>query len=154
HAHGVLMLLHGGHGPIKRRQRVVAEQEAETRIVPGAALLVERTEAVEPERGTDPRPDADLEREDLRRKLAALVHVAEARPEVADGVRDGLRVIGIRAAARQGLLEAATRGLLPLAQPLPEQAIELPDDAVPDGSEIVEQEPAIVFRERPEGGES
>src|SRR5262245_28542900 len=120
----------GGQGPIERRQRVVAEQEAETRIVPGAALLVERTEAIEPERGTDPGADADLEGEDLRRKLAALVHVAEERPEIADRVRDGLRVIGIRAAARQGFLEAATRGLLPLAQPLPEQAIELPDDAV------------------------
>ena len=49
--------------PFERRRRVVAEQEAQPRVVAGAALLVERLEPIEPEAGARARADADLQRD-------------------------------------------------------------------------------------------
>src|SRR5262249_54069756 len=138
HADRVLMSRHSGQGSVEGRQRVITEEKSEPRVVPRAALFVERSETVEPETGASSRANADLEREDLRGKLAALVHVAQERPEVADRIRHGLRMIGVRPSARQGLLEASARCLFPLAQALPEEAVELPDDAVAQRPKVVE----------------
>jgi hypothetical protein len=108
-----------GESAIERRHRVVAEQEAKPRIEAGGALGVERAEAIEPGRRARPRSDADLEREDLGRKLAALVEIDEQRPEVGDGVRDGAAVVRVRASRRQRLLEAAAGRGFPVGDALP-----------------------------------
>src|SRR5262249_42447631 len=138
HAHGVPMMRHGGHGAVERGERVVAEQEAKPRVVSGPALLVERFETVEPAAGPRAGAHTDLEREGLRGELAALVEIAEQRPEIADGIGDGLGVIRVRLSRWERFLEASARRALPLAEPLPEQAIELPDEAVANGSPLLE----------------
>ena len=122
----------GVHRPIERGQRVVAEEEAEARVVARPALLVERLEPVEPERRALARAHADLEREDLGRELALLLEVAQERPEVGDGVGDRLRAAGVRLPAGKRLLEPAAGGGLPVRHALPEESVEAPDHAVPD----------------------
>jgi len=138
HAHRVAVARHGGQRPVQRRHGVVAEEEAKARVVSRPALLVESPEAVEPEGRPRARAHPDLEREDLRRKLAALVHVPQQRPEVRHGIRYRLRVIGVGPPAGQRLLEAASGRLLPVAQALPEEPVEAPDETVPDRPEIIE----------------
>src|SRR5262245_62539300 len=139
------MMRHGGHGAVERGERVVAEQEAKPRVVSAPALLVERFETVEPAAGPRAGAHTDLEREDLRGELAALVEIAEQRPEIADGIGDGLGVIRVRLSRWERFLEASARRALPLAEPLPEQAIELPDEAVANGSPLLEPDaPAVV----------
>ena len=133
-------------GAVERGQRVVAEQKPEARVVPGAALLVERPEAIEPERGAHARAHADLEGEDLGGKLAVLVHVAQERPEVGDGIGHGLRMLGVRLSARQGVLEATPGDSFPVAEPLPEEPVEPPDDALTHGRPVVHPDAVIVVR--------
>ena len=124
---------HGGHRPIEGGQGVVSQEEAEARVVACSALLVEGPEAVEPERRPLAGAHADLEREDLGRELALLLEVAEQRPEVRDRVRDGLGAAGVRPPAGERLLEPPAGRGLPVGDPLPEEPVEPPDDAVPDG---------------------
>ena len=101
-----------------------------------------------------PRAHADLEGEDLGREMPVLVHVAQERPEVGDGIGDGLGMVGIRLPAGQGILEAAAGGPLPLAEPLPEEPVEPPDDALAHGRPVVHPDAVIVVRGvGPERGE-
>ena len=66
-----------------------------SRVEVGAALLVERLEAVEPGGRASAGTDADLQAEDLGRQLTARVEVAQQRPEVGDGIGYRLRMIRV-----------------------------------------------------------
>ena len=50
-AHAVTMRTDGGEGAVEGGEGVVAQKEANPRIVPGAPLVVERAEAIEPADG-------------------------------------------------------------------------------------------------------
>jgi len=57
-------------------------------------------------------------------------------------------MVGVGLAARKRRLETASRRGLPLAQVLPEQAVEIPDHAIAVRAEIVQVHAAIVGRRR------
>ena len=130
---------------LERRLGVVAEQEAQPRVVPGAARFVERLEPIQPGRRARTRSGADLQREDFGGQLAARVQIAQQRPEVGHRVGDRLRMIGIRLDARRRQLESVARRRLPGLEPFPEQTIEPPDDALTQRREVL-QAHAIVRR--------
>ena len=69
-----------------------------------------------------------------------------SRDHTGAGISDGLRMVGIRFPAGQGILEAAAGGPLPLAEPLPEEPIEPPDDALAHRRPVVHPDAVIVVR--------
>src|ERR1700682_2415212 len=115
---------------LERGGRVVAEEEPEPLVISTARLLVERLEPVEPFRGTSAGSHADLERDDFGRQSAPRFEIVQQLPEFVDRSGDGNRMIRVGGSAWQGGLETPARCGLPLRQPLPEESIELPDDAV------------------------
>src|SRR3989304_5154410 len=119
---------------------------AQARVEARPALDVQLAKAVEPEGRARPRPHADFQDENLRRQLPVLVEVAEQRPEVGHRTGDGDGVVRIGPAARQRLLEPPPRYLLPRRQVLPEEPVETPDEALPQGDELFQQDvpPGVV----------
>ena len=55
-------------------------------------------------------------------------------------------MVGVGAAARQRVLEPAARRLFPVAEALPEEPVEPPDDAVAERSPVVEEDAPVVGR--------
>ena len=133
--------------PVEDAARVVAQQKAEPRVEAAPPLGVELPEAVEPLGGPRAGAHADLEHEDLGRELVAHLEVAQQGPEVRDGVRDRLGVVGVGSPARQHVLEGPTRHRLPRGDVLPEEGVEAPDHARAEGAERLERHAAGVALE-------
>ena len=91
-----------------------------------------------------PDPDANLEADDFRRQLIAVLEIAQQSPEVSDRVGDGLRVVRVGRAPGQRRLESLARQRLPVAEMAPEQAIEAPDQTVAIGLELVQIEVVVA----------
>ena len=68
------------------------------------------------------------------------------RPEISDGIGDGLRLVPVGEAARKRLLIALARRLLPILQTIPIQRVELPHDAVAQRLKILQRQPVRRLR--------
>ena len=131
------MFLDGGAGLVKRNERVVTKQNAQARIVIGAALLVERLKRVEPQAAAGAGSYADFEIVDFSGKLAGFVELAQERPEIGYAVGDGGGVVRIGSTAGEGAFVTAAGPLLPLLEMVPVELVEIPGDAAAEGFEIL-----------------
>ncbi len=140
------MLLDGGAGLVERDERVVSEQNAQARIVIGAALLVEGLKRVKPQAAAGAGSYADFQEVNFWRQATVFVQLAEKGPEIGYAVGDGGGVMRVGSAAGQSSFVAAAGPLLPFGEVVPVKLIEIPGDAAAEGFEIFERQAIRVLR--------
>src|SRR5215471_20732681 len=92
--------------PVQSRHRVVCQEKTDPGIVIGSALAIQLPKTIEPGRSALAGTNTNFEREDLLGKLVLTLEILEQRPEIRDSIADGFRMIGVRGASGQGLLES------------------------------------------------
>ena len=123
------MLAHRFHRAIQCRHGIVGQQKSNPRIVLGAALAIERAKTVHPRRRAPPGADANLERENLLRKLMMAVQIFQQCPKIGNRIGHSFGMIGVRCSARQRLFESFAGRAFPQREVLPKQIVKSPDQA-------------------------
>src|SRR5215471_12262785 len=117
------------HRPIQCGHGVIGQEKPDARIVICSPLVVQSAEPIQPCGCTLSSADADLHGKDFSRKQIMALEVFQQRPEIGYRVRNSFRMVSVRRACWQSLLEAMSCGCFPEWKVLPEQVVEAPDNA-------------------------
>jgi hypothetical protein len=132
------MLLDDGTRTIECSERIVGEKKFKAGVEVRCAFAVQSAKGIEPKFGSGAEADTDFQDEDFRRELLMEIEILEKRPEIGHAVGDGVGMIGVGLAAREGQFIAAACGSLPVGELVPVEAVELPSDAVTKATEVLE----------------